>query len=255
MVRVMNKRNVLILITSVIALALLMAVFFVGSENDSEHTTITSIQKSENVEVECIYDKHQLYEAKKAACVQIECGHSSGSGIIWKVTPEDIVLLSNRHLLEADHIARVSFVTGICYDAEVYFLSENYDYGLAVIKRKQMEPEDAEGIEQATYEAIQSSEMRIGEPLYILTSAEYPGDMVLESSLAEVESFVEIEQLYTPQNMMLGMLNGEEEHHVAAGMSGSGVYNERGALVGILSGGDGKREYMMVPIWNLLTGL
>ena len=151
--------------------------------------------------------------------------------------------------------AEISFATGVYYEADVTFLSEQFDYGFAEISADTMDKEDISALQAVSPAKIDASEMIVGEPLYIISGKEYPADAVLESFLVETEHFVENETLNKPQEMLLGQLTGEEELQLQSGMSGSGIYNEYGKLIGILSGGDGDREYMAVPVWNILTGL
>ncbi len=42
-----------------------------------------------------------------------------------------------------------------------------------------------------------------------------------------------------------------ERSAVDAGMSGSGVFDRKGELLGILAGGDGERGFAAVPVWRI----
>ena len=41
-----------------------------------------------------------------------------------------------------------------------------------------------------------------------------------------------------------------KEHMIDAGMSGSGVFDRQGRLLGILAGGDGREGFAAVPVWK-----
>lgn len=44
-----------------------------------------------------------------------------------------------------------------------------------------------------------------------------------------------------------------EQGAVDAGMSGSGVFDKSGKLLGILAGGDGESGFSAVPVWQIET--
>lgn len=257
----MSKKRIFLLITYVIA------GFCVFACGKSDNNPISSIEKltndvseivpqtSENVGKMETLDKFALKEKERTSAVHIECGGHSGSGVIWKIEEDKIVLIANRHLLERSDKAEVSFATGIYYEAKVNYLSDEYDFGMAVIDRAVMDEEDVEALSEVSYSIVSKEDLVVGEPLFILTSKEYPADDILEGALVETSSMVELEQLHASQEMILGRLPDTEEKNVQAGMSGSGVYDEDGMLLGILSGGNGEKEYMVVPLWNILTAL
>lgn len=218
-------------------------------------SSIEKIQKEEIQKEEIVLDKYTIHEKKKMSSVHMECNDYSGSGIIWEISDKEIVLMSNRHLMERGNTVDVSFASGVYYPAKVVFLSDDYDFALAEINKDEMDKEDLELLDAVSYESYSEEDMVVGETLFIISSKEYPADSVLESSLVETASYVETDMLYTSQYMMLGKLIGTETLSVEAGMSGSGVFNSKGDFVGIVAGGDGNKEYMMVPIWNILTGL
>ena len=41
-----------------------------------------------------------------------------------------------------------------------------------------------------------------------------------------------------------------ERGRIDAGMSGSGVFDRQGRLLGILAGGDGREGFAAVPVWK-----
>ena len=257
----MRKKRIFTLITCVISCLLVSAC---GKTDDNPISSIEKLpdsvsekvlQAPENGEKMETLDKFALKERERTSAVHIECGGHSGSGIIWKIEEDKLIFMANRHLLERSDKAEISFATGIYYEAEVSYLSEQYDFGIAVIDRTVMDKEDVEDLSEASYGIVSEEDLIVGEPLFILTSKEYPADDILEGALVETSSMIEVEQLHVAQEMILGRLPDTEEKNVQAGMSGSGVYNEYGMLLGILSGGNGEKEYMVVPLWNILTAL
>lgn len=257
----MRKERIYIAITIVIYCLLVSGCGKTDSNQVSsieklqDSTTEQQIGKMNKEERNETLDKFALKEKERTSAVHIECGGHSGSGVIWKIEEDKIVLIANRHLLERSDKAEVSFATGIYYEAKVNYLSDEYDFGMAVIDRAVMDEEDVEALSEVSYSIVSKEDLVVGEPLFILTSKEYPADDILEGALVETSSMVELEQLHASQEMILGRLPDTEEKNVQAGMSGSGVYDEDGMLLGILSGGNGEKEYMVVPLWNILTVL
>ena len=46
---------------------------------------------------------------------------------------------------------------------------------------------------------------------------------------------------------------GQDTGTVDAGMSGSGVFDRQGKLLGVLVGGDGETGFAAVPVWEILS--
>lgn len=84
------------------------------------------------------------------------------------------------------------------------------------------------------------------------------GDFV-RGYLIEAEGEIQFEGDGSAQALMLGGIVRErgadgtmsEPGPVDAGMSGSGVFDRQGKLLGILAGGDGESGFAAVPVWEI----
>lgn len=175
--------------------------------------------------------KIDLQEALRPSIVRIEVNEYFGSGVIWDIDDEKITILSCRHLLEKDNTCDVIFFEGEYYRATVNELSEDYDIGYAEIPIREMDREDVLSLKKVTRTSRTAEQMIKGEDVVIFGSMDYVAANYCQGYLMDTDVTVEIPSLFSAQSMMV--CYGE----IDAGMSGSGVFDEKGSLIGIVSAG------------------
>lgn len=171
-----------------------------------------------------------VYQLARRSIVKVVVKDSAGSGIVWKIDDEGIIIVSNKHLLMKDVAAKVTFCNEESADAEMLGYSQQYDIGFLKVDSKKV----TANILRDIYEAV---------------PAEY--EMSASDSLAD-----------KPVLQIGADLNGGKNHFSAgsilgfgyesvfnttvlktkcyskAGMSGGGVFDAGGRLLGMLSGGE-----------------
>ena len=175
--------------------------------------------------------KEPLRETLRPSIVRIEVNEYFGSGVIWDIDDEKITILSCRHLLEKDNTCDVIFFEGEYYRATVNKLSEDYDIGYAEIPIREMDREDVLSLKKVTRTSRTAEQMIKGEDVVIFGSMDYVAANYCQGYLMDTDVTVEIPSLFSAQSMMV--CYGE----IDAGMSGSGVFDEKGSLIGIVSAG------------------
>ena len=195
-----------------------------ASEEQSEELQMDEKQK-ENPQ------KEPLRETLRPSIVRIEVNEYFGSGVIWDIDDEKITILSCRHLLEKDNTCDVIFFEGEYYRATVNELSEDYDIGYAEIPIREMDREDVLSLKKVTRTSRTAEQMIKGEDVVIFGSMDYVAANYCQGYLMDTDVTVEIPSLFSAQSMMV--CYGE----IDAGMSGSGVFDEKGSLIGIVSAG------------------
>lgn len=177
-----------------------------------------------------------VYQLARRSIVKVVVKDAAGSGIIWKID-NGIVIASNRHLLMKDVSAEVVFGNGEAVNAEIMGYSQQYDIGFLKI------PEEAvtNQILRDIYEAVPIFYEIGSESVNSEFANQYGGARILQVG-AGIDS--------KSANFSAGSIKGlnfvslfntsvlETVCFSKAGMSGGGVFDEGGRLVGMISGGD-----------------
>lgn len=213
----------------------------------------------------------------RPSILRITCGSYAGSGVVWEITKEKVTVVSSGHLLKNAEVCEVECYAGVYYEAKVEKILEDCDIGFAVFPTEALREDE---VELTAVEPWGESRNLIrGEELAIYGSMERAAGNFVKGYLIETEREIQIDGYEEPQMLMLGGIlresgeeggalqkeqegeaeseKGQEENGlgkglVDAGMSGSGVFDRWGRLLGILAGGDGKQGFVAVPIWRFM---
>lgn len=207
-----------------------------------------------------------LQEELRPAIVQIFCGDYRGSGIIWEITEEEVTVITSGHLLENGETCEVLCYAGVYYDAKVDRILEDCDIGFAVFEAGALKRDGVE-LTKAVPDERSGEELVQGEELIVYGSMDYVAGDFVKGYLIKAESEIQFEGYDSTQCFMLGgiiredgqerTVTAEEDAAIAekglvdAGMSGSGVFDRQGKLLGILAGGDGESCFVAVPVWKI----
>lgn len=235
--------------------------FKTEQEEESSFSQIESLEKEQEK------DWFSLKEELRPCIVEIYCGDSRGSGIVWEVTEEGVTLISAGHLLKKAETCDVVCYKGIFYTAQVTGFSEKGDVGFAFIPAEDYQGDDvrfqATGISRRKAE-----ELEAGEELAVYGSMDYIAGNFVEAYLIEAETELELPVYEEKQMLLVGgvrreytgaeeedtlaeIQNPDEKNLIDAGMSGSGVFDKAGCLLGILVGGDEEEHFAAVPVWRI----
>ena len=76
------------------------------------------------------------YQLARRSVVKVVAKDAAGSGIIWKIEDNGIVIVSNRHLLMKDVEAEVVFYNNESVTARILGYSQQYDIGFLKIQKE-----------------------------------------------------------------------------------------------------------------------
>lgn len=221
-------------------------------------------------------DHVALQEELRPAVLQIFCGDYRGSGVVWEITDKEVSVISSAHLLEKGDTCKVLCYAGVYYEAKVDRILEDCDIGFAVFPADVLK-EDGVELTAVIPSERTAAELVQGEELVVYGSmSSVAGDFV-KGYLIEAESEMQIDGYSGAQALLIGGIvrekrtvpedGGEsfdadqavnedtglsQKSAVDAGMSGSGVFDENGKLLGILAGGDGESSFAAVPVWRII---
>lgn len=220
------------------AAAALAAAFFAGKAQSFEcdnDTLVSGMQvnflsmlltgsKMEDMRMQIVY------QLARRSVVKVVVKDAAGSGIVWKINDDSIVIVSSKHLLMKDVTAQVTFCNEECADAEILGYSQQYDIGFLKIDDKYL----SANILRDIYEAVPAEEL-VDE-----------ADMAAEQPVLQIGADLSGNKEHFSTGTVLGVgydpvFNTEvlkTNCYSKAGMSGGGVFDAVGRLLGMISGGE-----------------
>ena len=146
-------------------------------------------------------------------------------GIIWAVTEDNVVIASNRHVLTGDVEAQVTFADGEQLTAEALGYSAQYDIAFFQIRTGQIPQE-------LLWEIAE-----VKRPLEIAWQERtQSGPAIVQADSEEAAYQGTIHQIQYIPEFGTDML--VTSCYAKAGMSGGGVFDEEGWLLGMITGGE-----------------
>lgn len=175
-----------------------------------------------------------VYQLARRSVAKVVVKDSAGSGIVLKVDDDNIVVVSNRHLLMNDVKAEVTFLNGESADAEIIGYSQQYDIGFLRVSGKNVTARILRDI----YEAVPAE--------YAAAAAQSFNDEYADRPVLQIGADLSGDGNNYFAGNILGM--GYEpvfntdvlktKCYAKAGMSGGGVFDAGGRFLGMISGGE-----------------
>ena len=198
-------------------------------------------------------DEQFLLDSICPAIVRLESGDLFGSGVIWKMEEESIWILTNQHMIDQaqEDIMEenqtvlpidVIFWDGIRTYGEIIKTSERFDLGILRVNLKEMGYHTVERYFSVRYDEDFFENLNPGEDLFIVGSADYPAGNLYYGTIGNRSIYMNT----FGEEMLWAYCE------VKPGMSGSGVFDRKGNLIGIVCAGNEKNEAAVLPIDKIL---
>ena len=221
----MNSKKVTLV--SLMAVLLMITVIIAIKKHPETKQETEEIQS----ETEYVQEAHTESAVETAmedinrSLVRVAVKQSAGTGIIWAITEDEVVIASNRHVLMGDVEAEVTFGNGDVLTAYALGYSAQYDVAFFKIE-----------IKDITQELLQYiAEVR--KPLEIsLQERSQSGTPVIQAGANGEYYEGTITQLQYIPEFGTDMLC--TSCYAKAGMSGGGVFDGEGWLLGMVTGGE-----------------
>lgn len=149
----------------------------------------------------------------------------AGSGIIISKTDDELLILTNNHVIEDAEELSVQFVNEKSVDATVKGTSERRDVAVIAIKIKDLDDETINAIKIATLG--DSNELKVGNGIIAIGNALGYGQSVTTGVVSALNREVKIDNVTNKMIQIDAAING--------GNSGGALLNNKGEVVGINS--------------------
>lgn len=187
----------------------------------------------------------QAYENVKNCVVRVQMGNARGSGIIWELTPERIVIATNRHVLDywKEEKGYIHFAQGYDVDARMLGVSDEFDVGFLTVDNRHFTYRELQELRYVCADMDVYNGLQAGETMFMVDSgSETAAAQYYEGTVEDPYRYIEDFEAY--------MLYG---HGFAkAGMSGGGTFDGRGFLIGMTTGGTLQNETAGVPLPDIM---
>lgn len=189
-------------------------------------------------------DCDRAYENVKDCVVRIQMGNAHGSGIIWEISSERIVISTNKHVLDywKEESGYVHFPQGFDLDAQILGISEQSDVGFVAVDCRQLTYEELQTIRCARVDDETYANLEQGTAMFLVDPGSADEEtLYYEGTVEDPYRYIEDLDAY--------MLYGQ--CFARAGMSGGGTFDGRGYLIGMTTAGTVQNEVVSVPSWHI----
>lgn len=190
----------------------------------------------------------QAFENILCSCVRIQTREHYGSGSIYKMRENEIIIVTNRHvLLDFDKDSYVTFFNGAAGFGEALYISDKADVGFIRIPTSSFPYEELLAFRNIRLEGKIREEGERGqyENQPLSGSRFFCVDMANNFEAPVMECGELISPSIYLEDFGTEMLYGRGG--AAPGMSGSGVFDGFGNYLGMLTGANGQGEIAAVP--------
>ncbi len=149
----------------------------------------------------------------------------AGSGIIISQTDDEILILTNNHVVDGAKELSVQFINEMSYDATIKGTSSTKDIAVIAVKKKDVDTDTLEKIRIATLG--DSSKVKVGEGVIAIGNSLGYGQSVTTGVISAVNRNVTIDS--TTRKMI------QTDAPINGGNSGGALLNSRGEVIGINS--------------------
>lgn len=196
-------------------------------ENLSEYSRLLQSFLNENA-----------YVKAQGAIVQIHMGEYYGSGVIWDLHGENIIIVSNAHLFMESEKGMVTFSGGVSAQGTVLTTSKTKDIGFLEVALSDLAREDWLRLRFANQTTTAYDSLTAGDALFVIGSASGVGADIYDGTVGNPS-------YYFPEfdsNMLYGYCQAEQ------GMSGGGTFDKNGCFLGMITAGTEQGEIASLPV-------
>lgn len=188
-------------------------------------------------------DAAEAYEIVKECVVKVKMEKAYGSGIVWEMTPEWVVIATNKHVLEYwdAYNSYIHFPQGYYAEAEILGVSEEYDVGFLCVDAQEIGYDALQQLRYAARDMQVYERLKQGDEIFYVGAKEGDTEGFFLGSVGDLRRYIE----EFGNDMIYGY------GYARTGMSGGGTFDAKGNLVGMISGGTMWNETASVPLSHI----
>lgn len=180
-----------------------------------------------------------LQEVSSGMMVQLVAGNVSGSGVLWKVQGDELWIATAAHVVtQGMDAVEITFSDGFHMTAERVAADADTDVALLAVNLRDITAEHLEEYCVANVDEESAASLQAGDGIIVMASGKGVAADAYEGKV--VNPWIYVEDF--GQDMLLLKADAEP------GMSGGGIFDSRGHLLGILCGGDESGQLAAVPV-------
>lgn len=179
-----------------------------------------------------IEDEELAMENVLPSVVAVRVGNYLGSGTVFRIMDNSLFIVSNRHVVQTDSDAVITFFNGKTAKGKIAGVSVPYDLAFIEVLREDIPEPARRQIRQVTLDTNRVEQLDYGTNLFLMASADGAGEnRVVGTVLNPREYFEEFGSF-----MIHSYSKGKP------GMSGGGTFDACGYYLGMLTGGLGEES-------------
>jgi len=189
-------------------------------------------------------DCSTAYENVKNCIVRIHMGNAYGSGVVFQITPENIIIVTNKHVLSYwdEAVSYVQFPQGYFTQARILGTSGEHDIGFLAVDNEEFDYRELEQLRYVHWDMDGYQAMQAGDAIFCAGAGdemEADGtDSFYQGSVGDMYYYIED----FGEHMIYGYGYARE------GMSGGGTFDSYGNFIGMISGATMSGETASVPL-------
>lgn len=187
-----------------------------------------------------VLEEENLEEAAKLVAptvVQIQDGNYQGSGSILEITQENMIIISNQHVIQDGREATVIFFDGFSAVGNVVSISENEDLAFIQVNNEMVEEATLLALKEVTFNQERYDSLEQNDSMFFVGSSEAVGSDIIYGRIGNMWWYLADFDTYVIYTYC----------EVKEGMSGSGTFDSYGNYIGMLVGGN-QLEAASIPL-------
>ncbi len=187
----------------------------------------------------------KAYENVLCSAVCIRGEDYCGSGSIFIMDKDEIIIVTNRHVIQYfDSDSRVVFFNGAQCCGRVLGFSESADIGFISVREDELDRDDKRELRAVGKREAAYDELKKNSCFFMIDMASDPADPVIYKGAV-------VDKARYLADYGMEMLYGDGA--AIPGMSGSGIFDYCGNYIGTLSGATDQYELAGVPLKTVLS--
>lgn len=232
----MKKIIIIFLLLLLLAAAIFQGIRVVRADTSDTSPEITPVLDEENLE--------KAYENVLCSAVRIQANGYYGSGSIFLITEDTLILATNRHVIQYfDDNSSIAFFNGEECGGRALYISETADVGFIGVSKDEIADYTLAQLRSVSKRTEAFDALQKNDCFFMIDLVTDPAaPVVYKGAVVDKEKYL--------SDYGMEMLYGDGM--AVPGMSGSGIFDYYGNFIGMLSGATEQYEIAGISLPVLL---